>query len=44
MPGGSLDAAGATVVDGVVYVMSGYTGVLGGVLENVLVAYSVDGK
>jgi polyvinyl alcohol dehydrogenase (cytochrome) len=44
MPGGSLDAGGATVVDGVVYVMSGYTGVLGGVLENVLVAYSVDGK
>jgi polyvinyl alcohol dehydrogenase (cytochrome) len=44
LPGGSLDAGGATVVDGMVYVMSGYTGVLGGVLENVLVAYSVDGK
>jgi polyvinyl alcohol dehydrogenase (cytochrome) len=44
MSGGSLDAAGATVADGMVYVMSGYIGVLGGVLENVLVAYSVDGK
>ena len=41
--GGSIDGPGATVVDGVVYVNSGYafTGGQGG---NVLLAFSIDGK
>ena len=41
--GGSLDQGGATIVNGVVYVNSGYaerTGQPG----NVLLAFSVDGK
>ncbi len=41
--GGSLDAAGPTVVDGVLYVNSGY-GVFRGMPGNVLLAFSVDGK
>jgi polyvinyl alcohol dehydrogenase (cytochrome) len=41
--GGSLDAAGAAVVNGVVYVNSGY-GVFQGMPGNVLLAFSVDGK
>jgi polyvinyl alcohol dehydrogenase (cytochrome) len=41
--GGSLDHGGATVVDGVVYVNSGY-GAGGGFAGNVLLAFSVDGK
>ena len=39
--GGSLNAAGAAVVDGVVYVNSGY-GILGGMPGNVLLAFGVD--
>lgn len=41
--GGAIDGPGATVVDGMVYVNSGYafTGGMGG---NVLLAFSVDGK
>jgi polyvinyl alcohol dehydrogenase (cytochrome) len=41
--GGSLDAAGPTVVDGIVYVNSGY-GLFRGIAGNVLLAFSVDGK
>jgi polyvinyl alcohol dehydrogenase (cytochrome) len=41
--GGSLDAGGPAVVDGMVYVNSGY-GNLGGMPGNVLLAFSVDGK
>ncbi len=41
--GGSLDAAGPTVVDGILYVNSGY-GFWGGMPGNVLLAFSVDGK
>jgi polyvinyl alcohol dehydrogenase (cytochrome) len=41
--GGSLDHGGATVVDGVVYVNSGY-GAGGGFAGNVLLAFSADGK
>jgi polyvinyl alcohol dehydrogenase (cytochrome) len=41
--GGSLDAAGPTVVDGVLYVNSGY-GQFRGLPGNVLLAFSVDGK
>ena len=41
--GGSLDAAGPTVVDGMLYVNSGY-GFWGGIPGNVLLAFSVGGK
>ncbi len=41
--GGSIDGPGATIVDGIVYVNSGYAFV-GGQAGNVLLAFSVDGK
>jgi polyvinyl alcohol dehydrogenase (cytochrome) len=41
--GGSLDGAGPTVADGIVYVNSGYPNG-GGIPGNVLIALSVDGK
>jgi polyvinyl alcohol dehydrogenase (cytochrome) len=41
--GGSLNAAGATVVNGMMYVNSGY-GILGSMPGNVLLAFSVDGR
>jgi polyvinyl alcohol dehydrogenase (cytochrome) len=41
--GGSLDGAGPIIVDGVLYVNSGYPR-LGGMPGNVLLAFSVDGK
>jgi polyvinyl alcohol dehydrogenase (cytochrome) len=41
--GGSLDGAGSIIVDGVLYVNSGYPR-LGGMPGNVLLAFSVDGK
>ena len=41
--GGSLDHGGATIVNGVVYINSGY-GQRTGQPGNVLLAYSVDGK
>ena len=41
--GGSLDGPGAVVVDGTLYVGSGYA-LFGGMPGNVLLAYSVDGK
>jgi polyvinyl alcohol dehydrogenase (cytochrome) len=41
--GGSLDGSGPVVVDGTVYVNSGYL-YLGSIPGNVLLAYSVDGK
>jgi polyvinyl alcohol dehydrogenase (cytochrome) len=41
--GGSLDAAGAAVVNGMVFVNSGY-GQYGGMPGNVLLVFSVDGK
>ena len=41
--GGSLDAAGAAVVNGTVYVNSGY-GQWGGIPGNVLLAFSVNGR
>ena len=41
--GGSLDGPGPAVVDGMVYVTSGY-GVFQGMRGNVLLAFSVDGK
>ncbi len=41
--GGSLDSAGPTVVDGILYVNSGY-GAFRGMPGNVLLAFSVDGR
>ena len=41
--GGGIDGPGATVVDGIVYVNSGYA-FTGGAPGNVLLAFSVDGK
>ena len=41
--GGGIDGPGATIVDGVVYVNSGYA-FTGGAPGNVLLAFSVDGK
>jgi polyvinyl alcohol dehydrogenase (cytochrome) len=41
--GGSLDGPGPVVVDGLVYVGSGY-GFSGGMPGNVLLAYSVNGR
>jgi polyvinyl alcohol dehydrogenase (cytochrome) len=42
--GGSLDVAGPVVAGGMMYIISGYAGALGGVPDNVLLAFSVDGK
>jgi polyvinyl alcohol dehydrogenase (cytochrome) len=41
--GGSFDASGPTIVDGILYTNSGY-GQFGGLAGNVLLAFSVDGK
>jgi len=41
--GGSLDGPGSVVVDGMLYVNSGY-GAMGGIPGNVLLAFSVGGK
>jgi polyvinyl alcohol dehydrogenase (cytochrome) len=41
--GGSIDGPGPVVVNGVVYVNSGYA-LLGGAPGNVLLAFSVDGR
>jgi len=41
--GGSLDGSGAVVVDGTLYVNSGYI-FTGHVRGNVLLAYSIDGR
>ncbi len=41
--GGSFDGAGPTIVDGMLYVYSGY-GFAGGTADNALSAFSVDRK
>jgi polyvinyl alcohol dehydrogenase (cytochrome) len=41
--GGSFDGPGPTIVDGMLYVHSGY-GFTGGTGGNALIAFSVDGK
>ena len=41
--GGSFDGPGPTIVDGMVYVNSGY-GFWGGMSGNALIGFSVDGK
>ena len=42
--GGSLDGAGPVIVDGMLYVNSGYLPRFGGMAGNVLLAFSVDGE
>jgi polyvinyl alcohol dehydrogenase (cytochrome) len=42
--GGSLDVAGPVLAGGMMYIISGYAGALGGAPDNVLLAFSVDGK
>jgi polyvinyl alcohol dehydrogenase (cytochrome) len=42
--GGTLDVAGPTVADGMMYIISGYAGAMSGPPDNVLLAFSVDGK
>jgi polyvinyl alcohol dehydrogenase (cytochrome) len=42
--GGTLDVAGPTLAGGMAYIISGYSGPMGGVADNVLLAFSVDGK
>lgn len=41
--GGSIDAAGSVIADGMLFVTSGY-GKFGGAPGNALLAFSVDGK
>ncbi|MEK6285784.1 MAG: hypothetical protein AABO57_08590 [Acidobacteriota bacterium] len=41
--GGAMEGPGPTVVEGMLYVNSGY-GSWGGIAGNVLLAFSVDGK
>jgi polyvinyl alcohol dehydrogenase (cytochrome) len=42
--GGSLDATGPTLAGGMLFLISGYQGPIGGVADNVLLAFSVDGQ
>jgi polyvinyl alcohol dehydrogenase (cytochrome) len=42
--GGALDQASPTVAGGMMFLISGYTANMGGVPNNVLLAFSVDGK
>jgi polyvinyl alcohol dehydrogenase (cytochrome) len=42
-PGGNIDGPGPVVADGMLFVMSGYLGSLGGGVNNVLLAFAVDG-
>ena len=43
-PGGNIDGPGPVVAGGMLFVFSGYLGSLGGSANNVLLAFSVDGK
>jgi len=42
--GGTLDVASPTLAGGMMYLISGYSGAAGGTSDNVLLAFSVDGK
>jgi polyvinyl alcohol dehydrogenase (cytochrome) len=42
--GGSIDVTSGTIADGMLYLISGYRGVLGGGSNNVLLAFSVNGQ
>ncbi len=43
-PGGSIDVTSGSLANGMLYVISGYRGILGGGSNNVLLAFSVDGR
>jgi polyvinyl alcohol dehydrogenase (cytochrome) len=43
-PGGPIDVTSGTVADGMLFLISGYLGDLGGRFNNVLLAFSVDGR
>jgi polyvinyl alcohol dehydrogenase (cytochrome) len=42
--GGSIDVTSGSLANGMLYVISGYRGILGGGSNNVLLAFSVDGR
>jgi polyvinyl alcohol dehydrogenase (cytochrome) len=42
--GGTLDVASPTVASGMMFLISGYAGAAGGTSDNVLLAFSVDGR
>jgi polyvinyl alcohol dehydrogenase (cytochrome) len=42
--GGSIDVTSGSLANGMLYLISGYRGVLGGRPNNVLLAFSVDGR
>ncbi len=42
--GGSIDVSSGSLANGMLYLISGYRGVLGGGSNNVLLAFSVDGR
>jgi polyvinyl alcohol dehydrogenase (cytochrome) len=42
--GGPIDVSSGTVADGMLFMMSGYLGNLGGRSNDVLLAFSVDGR
>jgi polyvinyl alcohol dehydrogenase (cytochrome) len=43
-PGGAFDAGGPIIANGMLVVLSGYNGMLGGTPNNVILAFSIDGK
>ncbi|MBV9082820.1 MAG: PQQ-binding-like beta-propeller repeat protein [Acidobacteriaceae bacterium] len=43
-PGGPIDVTSGSLAGGMLYVISGYRGILGGRSDNVLLAFSVDGR
>ena len=43
-PGGSIDVSSGSLANGMLYLISGYRGILGGGSNNVLLAFSVDGR
>jgi polyvinyl alcohol dehydrogenase (cytochrome) len=42
--GGSIDVSSGSIANGMLYVISGYRGILGGGSANVLLAFSIDGR
>jgi hypothetical protein len=42
--GGPIDVSSGTIADGMLFLISGYLGIAGGGTDNVLLAFSVDGR
>jgi polyvinyl alcohol dehydrogenase (cytochrome) len=42
--GGPIDVSSGTIADGMLFLISGYLGIAGGGSDNVLLAFSVDGR